>query len=111
MKYSIYQINLTDEQYEDKVVLETYRSVQFGCSVESVISAKPLYSKVAVIEAEDLEDVFTIGNIGPEGKIERIAPMHSVSVGDVVVDKNGYASVCMPMGFKQFGKQGEFCGI
>jgi hypothetical protein len=37
--------------------------------------------------------------------------MHSVSVGDVVVDMNGYASVCMPMGFKQFGKQGEFCGI
>jgi len=111
MKYGIYQINLTDEQYEDKVVLETYRGVQFGCSVESVMAAKPLYSKVAVIEAEDLEDVFTIGNIGPEGKIERIAPMHSVSVGDVIVDNNGFASVCMPMGFKQFGKQGEFCGI
>ena len=111
MKYSIYQINLTDEQYEDKVVLETYRSVQFGCSVASVITAKPLYSKVAVIDAEDLEDVFTIGNIGPEGKIERLAPMHSVSVGDVVVDNGGFASVCMPMGFKQFGKQGEFCGI
>ena len=111
MKYSIYQINLTDEQHEDKVVLETYRSVQFGCSVESVMTAKPLYSKVAIIDAEDLESVFTIGNIGPEGKIERLAPMHSVSVGDVIVDTSGYASVCMPMGFKQFGKQGEFCGI
>lgn len=111
MKYSIYQINLTDEQYEDKVVLETYRGVQFGCSVESVMTAKPLYSKVAVIDAEDLEQVFTIGNIGPEGKIERIAPMHSVSVGDVVVDTNGFASFVAPLGFKQFGKQGEFCGV
>lgn len=111
MKYSIYQINLTDEQYENKVVLETYRSVSFNCSTESVINAKPLYSKVAVIDAEDLEQVFTIGNIGPESKIERLAPMHSVSVGDVVVDSNGFASFVAPLGFKQFGKQGEFCGV
>lgn len=111
MKYSVYQINLTDEQYEDKVILETYRSVSFGCSVESVMAAKPLYSKVCVIEANDLEEVFTIGNIGPENRIQRIAPMHSVSVGDVIVDTNGMASICMPMGFKSFGKQGEFCGV
>lgn len=111
MKYSVYQINLTDVQYDDAVIVETYRGVQFGCSVESVMAAKPLYSKVAVIDAEDLEQVFTIGNIGPESKIERLAPMHSVSVGDVVVDSNGMASFVAPMGFKQFGKQGEFCGI
>jgi hypothetical protein len=111
MKYSIYQINLTDEQYDDAVIVEVYRSVSFNCSVESVINAKPLYSKVAVIEAEDLEQVFTIGNIGPEHRIERLAPMHSVSVGDVVVDSNGLASFVAPLGFKQFGKQGEFCGV
>ena len=111
MKYGIYQINLTDVQYDDAIIVEVYRNVQFGCSVATVMAAKPLYSKVAVIDAEDLEGVFTIGNIGPEYKIERIAPMHSVSVGDVVVDTNGFASVCMPMGFKQFGKQGEFCDI
>jgi hypothetical protein len=111
MKYSVYQINLTDVQYDDAVIVEAYRGVSFNCSVESIMAAKPLYSKVAVIEAEDLEQVFTIGNIGPEHKIERIAPMHSVSVGDVVVDTNGFASFVAPLGYKQFGKQGEFCGV
>ena len=111
MRYSVYQIHLTDVQYDDEVIVEVYRNVTFGCSVESVMAAKPLYSKVCTIEANDLEEVFTIGNIGPEYRIERIAPMHSVSVGDVIVDEQGYASVCMPMGYKQFGKQGEFCGV
>jgi hypothetical protein len=41
---------------------------------------------VALIDGETLDDVFTIGNIGPESKIERVEPMHSVSVGDIIQD-------------------------
>ena len=44
------------------------------------------YRIVALIDGETLDDVFTIGNIGPESKIERVEPMHSVSVGDIIQD-------------------------
>ena len=43
------------------------------------------YVIVAKIEANDLDEVFEIGNIGPEEKIIRSEnPMHSISVGDVI---------------------------
>ena len=44
------------------------------------------YRMVALIDGETLDDVFTIGNMGPESKIERVEPMHSVSVGDIIQD-------------------------
>ena len=44
------------------------------------------YRMVALIDGKTLNDVFEIGNIGPETKIERIEPMHSVSVGDIIQD-------------------------
>jgi hypothetical protein len=31
--------------------------------------------------------------------IERLAPMHSVSVGDVIVDEQGHAVYVAPLGF------------
>ena len=47
--------------------------------------------------------VFNIGNIGPESKIKRLAPMHSVSVGDVIVDAEGHAVYVSTFGFKPMG--------
>ena len=44
------------------------------------------YRMVALIDGETLDDVFTIGNMGPESKIERVESMHSVSVGDIIQD-------------------------
>ena len=44
------------------------------------------YRMVALIDGKTLNDVFEIGNIGPESKIERVEPMHSVSVGDIIQD-------------------------
>jgi hypothetical protein len=38
------------------------------------------------LDAKTLDDVFTVGNIGPESKIERVESMHSVSVGDIIQD-------------------------
>jgi len=57
---------------------------------------------VANIQATDLNDVFEIGNIGPENKIERLAPMHSISVGDVIVDESEKSFSVDPMGFSEF---------
>lgn len=64
--------------------------------------AADMFTDVALIEAEDLEDVFRIGNIGPEDNIQRLAPMHSVSVGDIVVDEDGNMHVVARYGFKSF---------
>jgi hypothetical protein len=44
------------------------------------------YRMVALIDGKTLDDVFTIGNIGPESSIERVESMHSVSVGDIIQD-------------------------
>ena len=60
-----------------------------------------------ILEAHSLGEVFEIGNIGPEHKIDRTGvPMHSVSVGDVIVDEDGHAVFVDKIGFgtiHQFG--------
>ena len=61
------------------------------------------YDEVAVIEANDLDEVFEIGNIGPESKIERLGRMHSISVGDVIRDDRGRCFVVKPLGFERLG--------
>jgi hypothetical protein len=58
---------------------------------------------VSTIVANNLEQVFDIGNIGPESKITRHAPMHSISVGDVIVDDNGVANVVASFGYETVG--------
>ena len=63
------------------------------------------YDIVAEIEATDLDEVFEIGNIGPEEKITRIAPMHSVSVGDIIRDDRGRCFVVSPIGFTRLGEK------
>ena len=60
------------------------------------------YNPVANIDAATLNGVFQVGNIGPEESIERLAPMHSVSVGDVIRDNEmGTYYMVDGMGFTQ----------
>lgn len=56
------------------------------------------YVHVSNIDAANLEQVFHIGNMGPEERIERLAPMHSISIGDIVLGDGGYF-MCDPMGW------------
>ena len=59
------------------------------------------YEIVADIEADNLEEVFAIGNnMGDEAKITRYAKMHSVSVGDVIRDDENVFVVAM-FGFEK----------
>jgi hypothetical protein len=61
------------------------------------------WDHVADIYAGSLEEVFSVGNIGPESVIVRYARMSSVSVGNIVVnsatgqaymvDKFGFANI------------------
>lgn len=106
MNYAVFQINLTNEQVNEvntskdyPAFYKAYLDTTFRPTQESVLAARGMYEQVAVIEAADLEGVFHIGNMGPEEKITRLAPMHSVSVGDVVVDEDGNAFVVASFGF------------
>ena len=63
--------------------------------------SKGYYTHVSNIEAEGLEGVFEVGNIGPESSIERLGKMHSVSVADVVETPEGVRHVVASVGFEQ----------
>ena len=58
------------------------------------------YTHVANIVADDINHAFEVGNIGPEDRIERIGKMRSVSVGDILVDREG-AWLVMPVGYRE----------
>lgn len=61
------------------------------------------YTHVANIEAEDYNDCFEVGNVGPDDQIERITVrMSSLSVGDIIVHEDGTMAVIAPMGFVAF---------
>ena len=63
------------------------------------------YEEVAAIEADTLDEVFEIGNIGPESKIDRFGRqlMYSVSVGDVIRNDKYECYVVGNCGFERLG--------
>ena len=83
MKYSIYQISLTSEQialinktdsYESVPAMSLKMKMQFDLRGEKIADYATqafdarYYTCVANIEADDLDSVYEIGNIGPESK-------------------------------------------
>jgi hypothetical protein len=117
MKFAIYQIQLTDEQYiainarghdavpSHKIKLDMTMDFSGGKigGLASEAWEAGYYTHVANIEAEDYNEVFEIGNIGPEQNIERLTRMSSISVGDVIVGEDGTLAVVASMGFVAFG--------
>jgi DNA-binding beta-propeller fold protein YncE len=100
-KFTVFQINLSDAQYENNVVREMYLDTIMSPTDKAIAAARDLYEKVAVIDADSFDDVFEIGNIGPEKNIERIAPMHSVSVGDILLAESGEVVYVAQYGFNK----------
>ena len=112
MKYKLFQIHLTEAEY-NKVNAEGHDSVpkqvtklDMSFSENTGALAKKAmnnnwYTHVSNITATNIEDVFKVGNMGPEENIERLAPMYSVSVGDVVEDETGSQFVCASFGWKE----------
>ncbi len=98
-KYTVFQINLSDEQYNVNAVREMYLDTIMGPTDNAIAAARDLYEKVAVIEADSFEGAFQVGNIGPEQNIERLAPMHSLSVGDIILADSGEVVYVAPYGF------------
>ena len=110
--YKLFQIRLTEAEVDminadghDSVPKQRARlSMNFSKNISTVSAdafAAGYYDHVANITANDLEDVFHTGNMGPEKNIERLNQMHSVSVGDIVEDFKGVKHVVADVGFKK----------
>ena len=65
------------------------------------------YVHVADLAVDTLDDAFEVGNIGPESKYTRHKPMHSISVGDILVDENNKPFVVAPTGFDELDHDEE----
>ena len=115
MKFAVYQIQFTKAQYDainnDEVVPafeaknkmnRDFSGNKIGGLASDAFEAG-YYTHVANIEAEDYDDCFEVGNVGPDDQIERITVrMSSLSVGDVIVAEDGTVAVIAPMGFVAF---------
>ena len=117
MKFNIFQFKISREAADrinevgfegdlGEFAIEAKITRDVGCfgseRWEPAMAAK--FNLVAKCEASNLEDVFHMGNgYGDQSKFERIANMHSLSVGDLVecvdtgdmlmVDPAGWTSV------------------
>jgi hypothetical protein len=116
MKYSIYQIQLSDAQVDlinakghsavpshmaKMDMTMDFRGEKIG-GLASDAWDNGYYTHVANIEADNPNGVFHVGNVGPEDKIERLTRMSSLSVSDVIVDEEGQIIVVAPVGFVAF---------
>jgi hypothetical protein len=112
-QFKLYQIHLTDAEV-DLINAEGHDAVHkqslkldMGLrkndtgAVAGDAFRRGYYTHVSNITAESLENVFTVGNMGPEENIERLSRMYSVSVGDIVEDETGKQSVVDSFGFKE----------
>jgi len=111
MKYQVYQIRLSEQIYNEVNRLDSHdaaakRYPEYKAHLDTIRGKYSpeylgLYTHVCTIsDADDLEHVFEIGNIGPDYFIENHAPMHSLSVGDLVRDDTGVWYLCAPMGWE-----------
>ena len=114
-KFKVYQIHLTDAEVDlvnakghdavDKQKLKLDMSIGMRNNTAPIAKEawdKGYYTHVSNITTDKgLEGVFEVGNIGPEENIERLAPMYSVSVGDIVEGEDGVKHVVASFGFKK----------
>jgi hypothetical protein len=113
MKFTVLQIQIADSVYDQVNRLgheeaahafpeyRAYMDTMFKGSDGYKPEYSEFYKPVCTIEASNLNRVFDIGNIGPEESITRLAPMHSVSVGDIIQDPDGTQYMVDRMGFKE----------
>jgi|TARA_B110000037_G_scaffold38379_1_gene47262 hypothetical protein len=111
--FKVFQIRLTDAEIDlinaeghDAVHKQSLKlDMSFSKNDTGTVAAdafnRGYYTHVSNITALDLEGVFHVGNMGPEELIERLAPMHSLSVGDIVEGADGVKHVVADFGFKK----------
>lgn len=121
MKFAVYQIQLTDDQRRtinakghDAVPAQKTKldmTMDFGGSKIGGLASdawdRGYYTHVANITADNYNEVFEIGNVGPEQNIERLARMYSISVGDMIIGEDGSMAVVASFGFHLIGFRPE----
>lgn len=119
MKFKLFQIQLTNAEVDlinatgshDSVPKQKARlDMSFAKDVgEKAFTAfeAGFYTHVSNITADSLDGVFHIGNMGPEKNIERLAPMSSASVSDIIEDETGNRSVIASYGFQTVQEKDE----
>ena len=112
-KFFVHQIHLTDAEADVlnavgwDTAIKAVPRIRAYCDRHDARNTREhwaagAYECVAKIEAEDLEDVFRVSNIGLEDQIERFSRMSSVSVGDVIENaENGDVHVVAGVGFER----------
>lgn len=111
MRYAVHQIHLTRDDSDtlaalgwDKAIAANPRIASYADKEDVDVAREAWrrghYDHAANIEATDLENVFHVGNVGPEENITRFGRMHSVSVGDIIVDPDGVRHLVAGIGFE-----------
>ena len=110
-QYKVFQMKISDGEHEllnesgwdASPKLTLYCNVKLGGKQISLRDVIDHYHYVATIEADNLEHVFHVGNVGSEHRIKQdgLHRMHSVSVGDVVGDSDGCFHLVKSYGFQQ----------
>ena len=99
MKYRVYQIKANELSSREK--LDALYDAMMGKVIRGLIGG--FYELAATIEANDLEEVFNIGNgYGDESAINRHGKMTSVSVGNLVMkEETGEVWACASVGWEK----------
>lgn len=109
MKFQVLQFDVRKHLVDGKFVNKDIERKHFDRTFYGKVDSKSFisdYNVVCEIEADDLDEVFEIGNIGPEEKITRIDRMHSVSIGDVIREADtGKCFVVAREGFTRLGDE------
>ena len=109
MKFQVLQFDVRKHLVDGNFVNKDIERKHFDRTFYGKVDSKSFisdYNVVCEIEAADLDEVFEIGNIGPEAKITRIDRMHSVSIGDVIREADtGKCFVVAREGFTRLGDE------
>ncbi len=101
--YSIYQFNKSHFETNNAEHNQNVQKLFFDSMMLGKVAPRTFdmhYGLVAFVKADNLDEVFEIGNIGPAGRVIKYSKkMRSVSVGDVIaVDNELY--IVKPFGFE-----------
>jgi hypothetical protein len=109
MIYTVYQFDNKDFFKDGQYISKDHADKLFNITFFGKVDGNDLfmYRPVAAISANDLDEVFQIGNIGPADQIEVFDKMKSISIGDIICDQDGNYMVVGQEGFHNLPQVGE----
>jgi hypothetical protein len=91
-RFAVYQLSDENPKIRD----------MYFMSAEEIAEISDEYDLVGMIDANDLEQAFTVGNIWAKARINVVGDMRSVSVGDILEDLvTGKTYVVASFGFNE----------